>query len=110
MAVQGHVVAEQQLPLPSDWLQWDEDAMEEAPSPSTSLLQYKNEQRQGQETVVITGANDLCIEVIASCQEKPVSRTGIFVLERSRRPEHGCQMQIMFSLESLLCWGCRLRG
>lgn len=109
MAVQGHVVAEQQLPLPSDWLQWDEDAMEEAPSPSTSPLQYTKEQRQGQETVVITGANDLCIEVITFCQEKPVSRTSMFVLESSRRSVFGCQVQL-FCIGFLVMLGVQAKG
>ncbi len=57
------MVAEQQLPLPSDWLRWDEDAMEQAPSPSSSPLHFSKEQRQGHEAVLVTGANDLCIEV-----------------------------------------------
>jgi len=65
-AVQGHVVAEQQLPVPSSWLRWDEDAMEQAPSPSSSPLRYSKEQRQGHETVLIKGNNDLCIEVTIS--------------------------------------------
>ncbi len=57
------MVAEQQLPLPSDWLRWDEDAMEQAPSPSTSPLRFSKEQRHGHEAVLVEGANDLCIEV-----------------------------------------------
>ena len=60
---QGHVVAEQQLPVPASWLQWDEDAMEEAPSPSSSPLQFCKKQQQGHETVLITGANQLTVEV-----------------------------------------------
>ncbi|CAL5226900.1 g9773 [Coccomyxa viridis] len=62
-APMGHVVAEQQLPLPSEWLRWDEDAMEQAPSPSSSPLHFSKEQRQGHEAVLVKGANDLCIEV-----------------------------------------------
>lgn len=58
------MVAEQQLPLPSDWLRWDEDAMEQAPSPSSSPLHFSKEQRQGHEAVLVKGANDLCIEVV----------------------------------------------
>ena len=57
------MVAEQQLPVPASWLQWDEDAMEEAPSPSSSPLQFCKKQQQGHETVLITGANMLSVEV-----------------------------------------------
>ena len=60
---QGHVVAEQQLPVPASWLQWDGDAMEEAPSPSSSPLQFSKKQHKGHETVLITGANKLTVEV-----------------------------------------------
>ena len=34
----------------------------------------------------------------------------MFLLESSRRPVHGCQMQSMLSLESWLCWGVQAKG
>ena len=70
---QGHVVAEQQLPVPASWLQWDEDAMEEAPSPSSSPLQFSKKQQQGHETVLITGANQLSVEVCSVRTELPLN-------------------------------------
>ena len=79
-SLQGHVVAEQQLPLPSDWLRWDEDAMEQAPSPSSSPLRFSKQQRDGHEAVLVEGANDLCIEVgvlAAACDALLCSSMGL---------------------------------
>ena len=67
------MVAEQQLPVPASWLQWDEDAMEEAPSPSSSPLQFCKKQQQGHETVLITGANQLSLEVCQVQTELPLN-------------------------------------
>lgn len=63
--VQGHVVAEQQLEVPASWLPCDEDAMPPDPQPGAAgrPLQHTREQRHGHDTVVVTGANDLCVEV-----------------------------------------------
>ena len=65
-------MAEQQLPVPGSWLQCDEDAMEQAPSPSSNPLQCSKEQQQGHEAAVITGANDLRIEVRQSDSLTPM--------------------------------------
>ena len=62
--VQGHVVAEQQLEVPASWLNGSGDALlpqRQAHAPGRPL-QHQTEQRHGSEVVVITGANDLCVE------------------------------------------------
>ena len=85
------MVAEQQLPLPSDWLRWDEDAMEQAPSPSTSALRYSKEQRQGHEAVLVEGADDLCIEVaalITACDVLLCSSTDLVRLKHTELVTH----------------------
>ena len=74
------MVAEQQLPVHATWLQWDEDAMEEAPSPSSSPLQFSKKQQQGHGTVLITGANQLSVEV-CQVQTSLPSNIGVKVLQ-----------------------------
>ncbi len=64
IALQGHVVAEQQLLVPSDWIRDDDDAMpEHAPPPLGKPLQFTQEERGGRKVHNVTGANDLHVEV-----------------------------------------------
>ena len=58
-------MAEQQLEIPSSWLPWDEDAIPLEPHSSAlgRPLQHVREQRNGSDTVIVTGASNLCIEV-----------------------------------------------
>ncbi|EIE18998.1 hypothetical protein COCSUDRAFT_20201 [Coccomyxa subellipsoidea C-169] len=63
-APMGHVVAEQQLLVPSDWIRDDDDAMpEHAPPPLGKPLQFTQEERGGRKVHNVTGANDLHVEV-----------------------------------------------
>lgn len=64
-ALQGHVVAEQQLPVPNSWIREDDDAMpDQAPLPLAKPLQFSQEERSGSKVITVTGANDLYVEVL----------------------------------------------
>jgi hypothetical protein len=63
-SLQGHVVAEQQLTVPSSWIEWDGDAIPAPVSkPAGRPLQFGEEQRSSGRVIVVRGANDLCVEV-----------------------------------------------
>jgi len=64
-ALQGHVVAEQQLPVPNSWIREDDDAMpDQAPPPLAKPLHFSQEERSGSKVITVTGANDLYVEVL----------------------------------------------
>ena len=98
------MVAEQQLPVPASWLQWDEDAMVEAPSPSSSPLQFSKKQQQGHETVLITGANMLSVEVCQVQTSLPsdinVKVLQIHVLALHQRQQDTCCSRITWTFKN----------
>ncbi|CAL8464023.1 g3558 [Coccomyxa elongata] len=63
-APMGHVVAEQQLQVPTEWIRDEDDAMDEQAAPPLGKpLQFSQEERAGSKVHIVTGANGLHVEV-----------------------------------------------
>ena len=104
MGVQGHVVAEQQLEVPAAWLRRDDgDALlpQAGNAPGGRPLHFSRERCGVAEVAVITGANDLRVEV-RSCWDPCWAALLQFRADKSQRVSASGQPAPMQRATSLI--------